>query len=368
MTNKFAIVGSRGFPSTYGGFETFVRHLAPYLVAAGDDVTVYCRDGRTGVAVRDGVRCVATRGIEAKCYSTLSYGLTAALHARRERYDAALVLNVANGFFLPMLRRAGIPTAVNVDGIEWRRAKWGRVGKATFRTGAALTAKHATEIVVDSREIGRVWRTDLGRDSTYIPYGADVTYDVPDDRVRQLGLEPGRYALVVARLVPENNVDLFLDALDRIGSNCPAVVVGGSRQDTELVARLRARARARTDFRWLGHVSDGALLEQLWSHCGVYFHGHSAGGTNPSLLQALGHGAPTIALNTPFNAEVIDNPRQLVPADPSVIAGRLTATIKTGFVRRSLADHGRRLVGERFTWDGVCAAYRKLLIDLAEGP
>jgi glycosyltransferase involved in cell wall biosynthesis len=120
---RVAILGSRGYPSTYGGFETFVRFLAPYLIAQGDDVTVYCRGAGRSVRVVHGVRCVSTGGIERKAASTLSYGLTAAVHARRERFDTALVLNVANGFYLPLLKQAGTPIAVNVDGMEWQRGK-----------------------------------------------------------------------------------------------------------------------------------------------------------------------------------------------------------------------------------------------------
>jgi len=164
--HAFAVLGSRGYPSTYGGFETFVRRFAPYLAEQGDRVTVYCRGGRAGERVQDGVRCVTTRGLDRTTMSTLSYGLTSARHGRDQDYDAALVLNIANGFFLPTLRRAGVPTAVNVDGIEWQRDKWGRVGKGVFRRGAVLTARHATEIVVDSRgdrpdlaiDAGSQWR------------------------------------------------------------------------------------------------------------------------------------------------------------------------------------------------------------------
>lgn len=362
----FALVGSRGFPSTYGGFETFVRRLAPYLAAQGDRVTVYGRGGNRGARMVSGVRCITTMGYDSNSLSTLSYGLTSTWHGRSQDFDAALVLNVANGFFLPVLRQAGIPTAVNVDGIEWERDKWSRLGKTVFRLGADLTARHATEIVVDSQEIGRIWRTRFGRDGIYIPYGADVVRKLDDAKIREKGLEAGTYALVVARLVPENNVDLFLDALERVGPSLPAVVVGGANRPSKLVERLRACDDSQRKFHWLGHVDDQDLLSQLWNHCAVYFHGHSVGGTNPALLQALGHGAPTLALDTPFNAEVIDNGEQLVSDDASVIATKLQEVAEDPVRQRRYANCGRTVVSERFAWSDVLAAYRETLHNLAD--
>lgn len=364
MAQRFAILGSRGFPSTYGGFETFVRRLAPYLVEQGDEVTVYCRNGAPGVETRDGVRCVTTRGFETTAMSTLSFGATGSLHARRHGFDAMLVLNVANGYYLPGLRRAGIPTGVNVDGLEWERAKWNGIGKAVFRRGAALTARHATEIIVDSQEIGRVWAERWQRRSSYIPYGADVITDAGTDRLSALGLDRAGYLLVVARLVPENNVELFLDALDRMTHRLPAVVVGSTRKQNALVERLRARSAA-PDFHWLGHVDDQTLLSQLWANCAAYFHGHSVGGTNPALLQALGLGAPTLALDTPFNAEVLRSADALVPADPTIVAGRLDALVTGESLRHRFADTGKRTIIERFQWADVLARYREVLCALA---
>jgi glycosyltransferase involved in cell wall biosynthesis len=365
-SRAFAIVGSRGYPSTYGGFETFVRRLAPYLLERGHEVTVYCRDGKPGVEMRDGIRCISTRGMNSNSLSTLSYGFTSSRHARTHGYDAALVLNVANGYFLRYLRAAGIPTAVNVDGLEWERGKWNRLGKAVFWRGAQLTARDATEIVVDSREIGRVWRDKLGRTGRYIPYGADVVENVGADKLQARGINPGSYALVVARLVPENNVDLFLDALDRVDRAVPAVVVGTASSAVPLVSRLQARAGTHRDFHWTGHVDDQAFLSQLWAHCALYFHGHAAGGTNPGLLQALGHGAPTLALDTPFNAEVVNSAEQRVPHDAMQIAARMQELLDNPARQRQFAAQGRRTITEHFGWTSVLGEYHDLLVSLAD--
>lgn len=366
VTYSFAIIGSRGYPSTYGGFETLVRRLAPYLADNGDRVTVYCRGGRPGELLKDGVRCVTTRGLDSKTLSTLSYGLTSAVHARRQNYDAVLVLNIANGFFLPMLGRAGIPTAVNVDGIEWQRDKWSHAGKAVFRHAALLTARHASQIIVDSREIGRIWQSQLHRSGTFIPYGADIVRDIGSTRIRKMGIKPHSYALVVARLVPENNIDLFLDALDHIEPELPAIVVGSANTPDALTGRLRARDVSHRDFHWLGHVVDQELLSELWAHCAVYYHGHSVGGTNPALLQALGHGAPTIAVDTPFNAEVIDHRAQLCPPSSPELAAALNRVVNDHTRQRRFSEHGYEVVGKRYTWPAVLKSYRDALLGLRQ--
>lgn len=185
---SFAIIGSRGFPSTYGGYETLVRYLARYMVAEGHHVTVYCRERNNGQRVwnTEGVRCVATRGKDTKQFSTLSFGATSSIDASLRRFDAALVLNIANGYWMPFLRAARVPFAVNTDGLEWKRAKWSKLGKAVFRTGAQLTAKLAPELVCDSQALGDVWEAEFGRTSVFIPYGGEVREPMGDTRIRDL--------------------------------------------------------------------------------------------------------------------------------------------------------------------------------------
>lgn len=365
---RFVIIGSRGYPSTYGGFETFVRRLAPYLRDSGDEVTVYGRQTglRTRTAVNDGIEVVETAGIDRKQLSTLVSGLTASVHARRRRSDAALVLNCANGPWLPILRSADVPTVVNVDGIEWERDKWGRFGKAAFRFGAHATARYADQIIVDAEEIGRIWAETFGVQSTFIPYGADVRANVGSTRVRAMGLEPSTYALAVARLVPENNVDLFLDALDLVPGSVPAVIVGSSNYDSPVQRRLDRAVAQRKGLHALGHVHDQNLLSELWANCAVYFHGHSVGGTNPALLQALGHGSPTLALDTAFNREVLRDDEHLVPADAMVLGERIARILAEPGTRKHLADRGQSIIEERYRWDDVCASYRTAMVEAAE--
>ena len=150
------------------------------------------------------------------------------------------------------------------------------------------------------------------------------------------------------------------------GADVPFVVVGSANYENPIEDRLRHLVQTRPGFHWLGHVSDQELLSDLWAHCGVYLHGHSVGGTNPALLQALGAGSPTLALDTPFNREVLQREDQLYPQDAAALAEMLTGTLGDPARRADLAAYGREVVATRYTWESVCGAYLDLLASLAE--
>ncbi|MBT1620445.1 DUF1972 domain-containing protein [Curtobacterium flaccumfaciens pv. flaccumfaciens] len=360
---RVAIIGTRGYPSYYGGFETAVRRLVPNLADAGWDVTVYGRKGTQNddptrdprVAVRQ------TRGIESKALSTLTYGLTASSDAIVRGSDVALVMNVANGFWLPFLRLRGIPTVVNVDGIEWERAKWGKLARAVFRAGAWLTAKFADTIVVDAEAIGDYWRKKFGRESVFIPYGGDLDagFDVP------LGLRRRQYVLVVARFVPENTIAEFLEAAEALADEHDVVIVGSSGYGGELDERARALADGNEKVQWLGHLSDDRLLHALWEHAGVYFHGHSVGGTNPALVQAMALGAPTVALDTVYNREVLGvDHTAFVPAEPREIASAIVTVLGDPEQQEHMSALATERARHRYSWRSVAEGYEAALRQL----
>ncbi len=333
--------------------------MAPDWVRQGHEVTVYCRaykkGGRTSVV--DGVRCVWTPGYDSKSWSTLSFGATSHIDSVFRRYDAVLVLNVANGFYLPLLRACRVPTVVNTDGIEWERGKWSALAQRIFYQGARMTARQADVLVADSKAIARIWDQLFAVRARYIPYGAPVIGKTGDDRILQLGLRRRTYTLVVARLIPENNVDLALDALAKLPDGMrSAVIVGSANYESPLEARLRSLVE-KDELLWLGHVSDQDLLTQLWANCGAYVHGHSVGGTNPALLQGLGAGAPTLALSTEFNREVIEQDEQLFPPDANALATKLHQLLGDAGMQDRFASHGQRVVSTRYTWGEVSDAY-----------
>lgn len=360
-----AIIGTRGYPSYYGGFETAVRKLAPYLADQGWDVVVYGRDGTTREEDphRDHrVESVVSKGYETKSLSTMSYGYFAAKDAARRRPDVALVMNVANGFVLPLLKARGIPTLVNVDGIEWERAKWGRAAKMVFRLGAKATAKFGTRLVFDSKEIGRRWEVGFDRRGDFIPYGGDERESLP----LKDNLISGKYVLYVARFVPENSIHEFIGAAQRLAKNIDVVVVGSSGYGGEIDDKMQTVAEREDRVHWLGHVSDDDRLHALWQHAGVYFHGHTVGGTNPALVQAMALGVPTVAVGTVYNREVLGGAGEFVGRDPDRIAHKISEVLADDSKRQEMSRRGLERARETYSWSLVNAAYERALSELRE--
>ncbi len=354
------IIGTRGYPSYYGGFETAVRKLAPYLADAGWDVTVYGRHGATrddDPMLDSRIRRVVTRGTDSKSLSTLSYGFWSAIDAWRRKPDVALIMNVANGFWLPLLKLRGIPTVVNVDGIEWDRAKWGRLAKFVFKAGARMTAWFADELIVDSIEIGRRWRESFSRDGAYIPYGGDVPESLPVEP----GLRHRGYVLVVARFVPENTIEEFFDAAEKLAVKHDVVIVGSSGYGGELDERARQLDTSHERVRWLGHVSDDSRLLSLLQHAGAYFHGHSVGGTNPALVQAMACGAPIVARDTVYNREVLGTEGQFVVTSAAAIVSAVEALLRDSVRQTELSTGAAARAKERFGWEDVNRTYKVVL-------
>lgn len=360
MNKSVAIIGTRGYPSYYGGFETAVRKLAPYLVDAGWDVTVY---GRPGAVSQDDptldprVHSINTRGFETKQLSTLSYGLTSILAAGHNKYDVALVMNVANGFWLPLLKARGIPTVVNVDGIEWERAKWGKAARKMFRAGARFTATFANHLIADAKEIQRRWEDKTHRKLEFIPYGGDVPADLPVP----YGVTPGGYALLVARFVPENSINEFIEAARIIAKTHDVVLVGTAGYEDPIEDRVRHLVDEEDRVTWLGHVSDDKFLHALWQHAGVYFHGHSVGGTNPALVQAMACSTPTVARDTPYNREVLNGAALLVEPHGTAIAEACLKVLNGPELRAELGLMAYTRSRSNYSWESVCSSYEALL-------
>lgn len=352
-----AVIGTRGYPSYYGGFETAVRRLVPHLADTGWNVRVYGRPGEvseTDPSRDPRITSVTTRGLNSNALSTLTFGLTSVLHACWAKPDVALVMNVANGFWIPLLRARRIPVVVNVDGIEWERAKWNRFAKWIFKLGARFTAKFANELIFDAQAIGRYWYEHFGRTGTFIPYGgeslqvAPLLEDVP----------PAPFVLVVARFVPENTVGEFLEAVDAITSELEVVIVGAGAADNPLQLRAQKLAAENSRVHHQGHVSDDVLLHSLWDQAAVYFHGHSVGGTNPALVQAMALGSHVVARDTVYNREVLGELARFVGPDPAEIARAVIEEFRAPTApKRDIEDRA----AENYSWASVCTAYEETI-------
>src|ERR1051326_2844333 len=288
---RIAIVGSRGYPYVYSGYETFVAELAPRLVQGGHEVIVYCHRGLfdSRPPVMNGVRLVYVPALEHKILSQLSHSFLATLHvACVSRPDVALYVNSANGPFGWLLRVARIPSVLNVDGLEWLRPKWKGLGARYFHWASRVGIRAFNAIITDAAAMAKIYQAEFGAKSHTIAYGANLGSSEQPERVRELGVEPNDYYLVVGRLIPDNNGALIVDGFARTGVRRKLLIVGDVPYRDEYARAIKGTRDPRVIFP--GYVRDQALLRELYCNAYGYIHGHGYGGTNPALLKALANG------------------------------------------------------------------------------
>jgi glycosyltransferase involved in cell wall biosynthesis len=360
---RIALVGTRGVPAHYGGFETCVEEVGRRLAERGHHVTVYCRSGNgAGKRVKDfaGMRLVHLPALRRRSLETLSHTGLSVAHLLARRADATIVFNAANAPWLPLLRLAKLPVATHMDGLEWKRAKWGPVGKRYYRWAEGFAVRFSNALIADAAGIRDYYRTTFDAATELISYGAPLLAPKEPTRLASVGLVSGQYHLVVARLEPENHVHTIVEGYVRSSARLPLVVVGSTPYGHEYNQKVQESADARVKF--LGGVWDQELLDELYANALVYWHGHSVGGTNPSLLRAIGAGAATNAFDVNFNREVLGSAGRYFrnPDDVAQLAEESEA--HPGRVRFR-ADHARQ-IATQYDWDVVADGYEALCYGL----
>ncbi len=359
---KIGLLGTRGVPARYGGFETAAEEIGSRLAAYGHDVVVYCRNPGQQLTAYRGMRLVNLSAIRSKSLETLTHTAVSTIHAvLRSRPDVVVMFNPANGPFVPILRATGIRTAVHFDGLDAERAKWGRFGRAYFREAERWSVRLADDVIADSEAIAAYIRSAHGREATYIAYGAPIV-SPPPDRLSELGLASRRFHLVVSRFEPENNLAMIVDGYRLSGASLPLIVVGSARHATAY--RAQVMRSAGPNVRFVGAVWDQELLDQLYAHCASYLHGHSVGGTNPSLLRAMGAGAPIIAFDVVFNRETAGDAARYVRT-PMDVASAIKADELDPTSAAARGELGRGRASDRYVWEDVARAYETLCERLA---
>lgn len=366
MSLRIALLGTRGIPARYGGFETFAEELSFRLVSRGLRVTVFTRRHNTREVITEyrGVTVRMLPSIRMKTLETLSHTLLSVLAVRRRDFDGVLLCNAANAPLLPLLHLRGLRVALNVDGLERKRRKWGRLGRAYYRMCEALSARWADTLVTDARVIQRYYQRAYGRTSVMIPYGGDL--QPPDDfrMLREFGLTPGNYVLYVSRLEPENNPDRVIAAYRTVPGVVPLVVVGAAPYAPDLTRQVQALAAADPRVVLTGSVY-GEGYRQLQFGALAYIHATEVGGTHPALVEAMGAGRPVFFLDNPPNREVVGAAG--IPfrfeASPTLTEA-LTVNLVDSFALARLAAAARRRVEERYLWDHVASRYQEVLEEL----
>jgi glycosyltransferase involved in cell wall biosynthesis len=360
---KIAMVGTRGVPARYGGFETCVEEVGSRLADRGHEVAVYCRSAESGERPSNyrGMSLVHLPAMRRRSLETLSHTALSVGHLFRYPSDVAVVFNCANAPFLPVLRARGIPFATHVDGLEWQRAKWGNAGRRYYRLAEKLSVRWSDALIADAQGIADYYTEQHGAGTDLIAYGAPMIAR-RTDRLAELNLTDGAYHLIVARFEPENHVEEAVRGYVASSSTLPLIVVGSAPYSDEYTARIHAAADDRV--RFLGGMWDQALLDQLYSGACTYIHGHSVGGTNPSLLRAIGAGAATSAFDVNFNREVLgESGRYFSNADNlAALITEVEANPAELIVRRQRALQRAAM----YDWDDVTDRYESMCARMVE--
>jgi glycosyltransferase involved in cell wall biosynthesis len=276
------------------------------------------------------------------------------------------LFNAANVPFVPLLRRRRTRVAIHVDGLELRRSKWGRIGQRYYRAAEGLAARWADALIADAGAIGKYYADEFGATTEVIAYGAPILNGLDALGLDAFGVEPGKYHLVVARFEPENHVDMIVRGYRRSRAAWPLVVVGGAPYAREYVESVRAAAEGDERIVLAGSVWDQGLLDRLYYHCATYVHGHSVGGTNPSLLRAMGAGSAVTAFDVVFAREVLGDTGRYF-GDEASLAARIEEAEADPAEVRDRGERGRDRVASHYRWDDVAREYERLAARLIAG-
>lgn len=360
---KIGILGIRGIPANYGGFETFAEELATRLAARGHDVTVYARSNNLRDPVRTyrGVRIVVLPTIPTKHLDTAAHTFLSVLNALGQGFDAILMCNAANAVFCVVPRMAGTPIALNVDGIERLRKKWGRAARIVYELSERLSTRVPSVVVADARVIEDYYRSRYAADPVMIAYGADCERDEGVDALRALDLQPREYLLYVSRLEPENNAHLVVQAYGAVETDRPLVIVGDAPYAGAYIRRLKAAADRRVLFPGAIYGRD---CRQLRSHAYAWIQATEVGGTHPALLEAMGAGNCVLALDRPEHREVLGDDG-LYFAGAGDLTALMSRVLRDGELAARLRGRARERAASRYSWDTVTDQYEALFERIA---
>ena len=357
---RIAILGTRGIPASYGGFETFAEHLATRLVARGHQVTVYCRAHYVSPRQLEfhGVRLQVLPTIRHKYFDTVVHAFLSALHAVPKRFDAALICNAANAPFAPILRLTGTPTAINVDGLEHKRKKWGRLARRYYRLAEYLSTLLPNEMVTDAQVIQNYYLARHNAQSTMIAYGSEVERRPDRSTVRKWRVEPNRYVLYVSRLEPENNAHLVIEAFKRVRTAYRLLVVGDAPYAEQYINDLKLRAKGDKRIIFTGFVF-GQDYRALQQNAYCYVHATEVGGTHPALLEAMGYGNCVLTLATPENIEVVGE-AGIPYIDEFDLGEKLQRVLRDGSLVQAYRNRAQQRIQSNYDWEHVVDQYEQL--------
>lgn len=366
---RIAIIGSRGYPYVYSGYETFVSEVAPRLVKQNVEVHVYCHKQlfKKRPSKVNGIKLHYIPCIKTKSLSQWSNSFLSTIHALFQKYDVILYVNSANGIFGIITKLFRKKTAINVDGLEWLRPKWKGLGGKVFYFSSKMATRWMDEIITDADAMREVYLEEFKTDSTVIAYGANIRYSKQPELIDKWNLKPGEYYLIVGRLIPDNNALLILKEFISSKTKKKLVIVGDVPYQDEYASDIKKIKDERILF--TGYVTNSDELAELYHNCFAYFHGHEFGGTNPTLLKALAYGCAILALDTRFSREVLENGKYGIffCKEKNNLAKQIDEIEAQSDTLQIIKERSRQRIIENYTWEKISNQYQSLFEKVVEG-
>lgn len=361
---RIALLGTRGIPASYGGFETFAEELSKRLVDRGHRVSVFSRSSFgecfKGPDTYKGVTIEYAPTIFHKYLETPLHALTSMLKIFFRAFDVVLLCNAANSPFAWIVRLSAKPIVINVDGIERKRTKWNTLGKLWYRLGEWCSVKFASEIIGDAKVICDYYEEEYGRKGVMIPYGATAVKRSPGAVLERFGLKQGRYILYVSRLEPENNALGVIQAYRNVSTEIPLVIVGDAPYADEYKKLIRDAADSRVIFTGFQF---GDAYQEFQSNCYLYIQATEVGGTHPALVESMAYGNCVVANDTPENREVLGDAGLFYPFNEfESLTKILQNFINVPESRHEYSQKAQRRVQDIYSWESVTTQYEQLFL------
>jgi glycosyltransferase involved in cell wall biosynthesis len=365
---RIAIIGTRGYPYVYCGYETFVSELVPRLVGRGHRITVYCHRGlfKSYPKVVHGVQLIYIPSVKLKVLSQFTNSFLSTLDACCRRYDIVFYVNSANGPFGLLTKLVRKKTAINIDGLEWLRPKWKGLGAKYFYWSSKIATKLFDVVVSDSERMAEIYKKEFGAQSVFIAYGENIAISQKPELLKSYNLSNGEYYLIVGRLIPDNNASLIVEGFKQSRTRRKLVIVGDVPYSDAYADSLKQTKDPRIIF--TGYVRDADILRELYCNSYAYVHGHEYGGTNPTLLKALASGCCVLALDTVFNREVLNEEEHGIffQKDPKEIARLIDRVDNDQSVIDVFRLKARRRITEKYAWEKITDQYEELFKIMVE--
>lgn len=363
---RIAIIGSRGYPYVYGGFETFVKELSERLVKQDVEVHVYCQKNlfKEQPAMVNGIYLHYIPTLPQKSLNQIVHSFLSIVHATFSKADVLLVVNLAAGPMGWIPKITGKKTMINVDGLEWLRPKWQGLGAKYFYWAAKAATKLYDKIITDAEGMRQVYLAEFNKDSSVIAYGAPPFKATEPHWIERLKLNPEEYYLIVGRLIPDNKADLIIEGFLKSKSKKKLVVVGDVPYSDTYASALKAMQNERLIFP--GYVKNQEELMALYQYAFAYIHGHKYGGTNPAMLKAMANNCAILALNTVFNREMLNDGEfgTFFNEDENDVAASLEHLENHPDVVKSFKDKVSLGLTDKYNWEHITAAYKFEMLNL----